>query len=118
VAAVLDRRPGEGPSTVATCHLSFVPGVNVGQLRAVCRWLRTLPGPRVLIGDLNLPGGLPARVSRWPQLARVPTYPSWRPRVQWDHALGDGIDPAAATRVQAVGLPVSDHRALLVELEV
>jgi endonuclease/exonuclease/phosphatase family metal-dependent hydrolase len=118
VAAVLDRRPGKGPMTVATCHLSFVPGVNVAQLRAACRWLRMLPGPRVLIGDLNLPGALPARVSRWSQLARVRTYPSWRPRVQWDHALGDGIEPAAATRVQAVGLALSDHLALLVELEV
>ena len=46
----------EGPFTVATAHLSFVPGWNARQLRAVTRWLASLPPPRILCGDLNLPG--------------------------------------------------------------
>ena len=47
--------PG-GSITVVVTHLSFVPGWNVAQLRAIARWARTLPGPHVLLGDLNLPG--------------------------------------------------------------
>ena len=112
VAAVVEG-PG-GPFTVVTAHLSFVPGWNVRQLRTVARWAATLPGPRLLVGDLNLPGSLPRRATGWTQLARVPTYPSWRPRVQFDHVLADR--PTTVHDVQALRLPVSDHCGLVVEL--
>jgi endonuclease/exonuclease/phosphatase family metal-dependent hydrolase len=104
-----------GPVTVVTAHLSFVPGWNVRQVRAITRWARSLPGPRLLIGDLNLPGPVPSLVSGWTRLARAPTYPSWRPRVQLDHVLADR--PTTVTRVDAVQLPVSDHCALVVDVE-
>lgn len=103
-----------GPFTVVTAHLSFVPGWNIRQLRALARWAGSFPGPRLLVGDLNLPGSLPRRVSGWTQLARVPTYPSWKPRVQFDHVLADR--PTAVRDVQALQLPVSDHCALVVDL--
>lgn len=115
LAAVLDGPAG--PVTVVTVHLSFVPGWNVAQLRALVRWLAPLPRPRLLLGDLNLPGRLPARVTGWTPLARVATYPAWRPRVQWDHVLADGLAPGAAHSATAHRLPVSDHRALLVDVE-
>ncbi|MEV7229968.1 MULTISPECIES: endonuclease/exonuclease/phosphatase family protein [Polymorphospora] len=107
-----------GELTVAATHLSFVPGWNVWQLRRVTRFLRGLPGPRVLLGDLNLPGGLPGLVSGWRSLGRRPTYPAVRPRVQLDHALVDrrgvgGLPPVVAVRTPVVG--VSDHRPLVVE---
>ena len=117
VVAGVAELPGGGTATVATCHLTFVPGANVAQLRTVCRWLSTLPGPRLLLGDLNLPGRVPALASRWRQLARTPTYPSWRPRVQWDHALGSGLAGLVrSATAQAVTAPVSDHCALRVVL--
>lgn len=106
-----------GPLTVVTAHLSFVPGWNVAQLRALSRWAREFPGPRLMIGDFNLPGAVPRLATRWVQLARVPTYPSWRPRVQFDHVLGDGIAETAVRDVEAMRLPVSDHRALVVDLD-
>jgi endonuclease/exonuclease/phosphatase family metal-dependent hydrolase len=113
VAAVVDGPYGE--MTVATTHLSFVPGWNAVQLRTLCRELTRLPGPRVLLGDLNLPGGLPARLTGWQSLARVPTYPTGEPRVQLDHVLSNDLArPVLA--VEAPALAVSDHRALLVEL--
>ncbi len=105
-----------GPFTVVTAHLSFVPGWNMRQLRAVARWAASFPGPRLLVGDLNLPGPLPRWVSGWTQLARVPTYPSWRPRVQFDHVLADHPAPVSAAR--AMRLPVSDHCGLVVDLDV
>jgi endonuclease/exonuclease/phosphatase family metal-dependent hydrolase len=104
-----------GPFTVVTAHLSFVPGWNVRQLRAVSRWATSFPGPRLLVGDLNLPGSLPRRVTGWTQLARVPTYPSWRPRVQFDHVLAERHGSVGCD-ARALQLPVSDHRALVVDL--
>ena len=104
-----------GPMTVINAHLSFVPGWNVRQLRAIARWARSLPAPRLLLGDLNLPGAVPRLVTGWTQLARVPTYPSWRPRVQFDHVLAD--TPMPVTAVQALPLEISDHCALVVDLD-
>ena len=107
-----------GPLTVATTHLSFVPGWNLRQLRRVVRTLRALPAPRLLLGDLNLPAALAGFVSGWRMLARVPTYPAPAPRVQFDHVL---LDPRGGLRMPAVcavdtpAVAVSDHRPLVVE---
>ncbi|HEU5109318.1 MAG TPA: endonuclease/exonuclease/phosphatase family protein [Micromonosporaceae bacterium] len=115
LAAVLDGPAG--PLTVACTHLSFVPGWNVGQLRRVVAALRRLPGPRLLLGDLNMPAGLARASSGWRSLARVPTYPTGRPRVQLDHVL---TDAPGAWRVRAASAPesaVSDHRPLVVDAD-
>src|SRR5258705_10821419 len=53
IAAVVETPIGR--VTIATTHLSFVPGWNVRQLRLVRRVLRTMPAPRILLADLNLP---------------------------------------------------------------
>jgi endonuclease/exonuclease/phosphatase family metal-dependent hydrolase len=103
--------------TVVTVHLSFVPGRNALQLRRVARWAGQFPAPRLLLGDLNLPGRLPARITGWRQLARTATYPSYRPRVQFDHLLASGSCGIRASQVQAMRTTVSDHSALCVDLE-
>jgi endonuclease/exonuclease/phosphatase family metal-dependent hydrolase len=107
-----------GGLVVATTHLSFVPGWNLVQVRRLVRALRGLAGPGVgcvLLGDLNAPGPLPAWASGWRRLARVPTYPAERPSMQLDHALGRGPLPPVE-RAEARLLPLSDHRAVVVEL--
>ena len=108
--------------TVAGTHASFVPGWNIPQIRQITRALRTLPGPHILLGDLNLPAPVPAWVTRWKALATgLPTFPASNPKMQLDHALLH--DPAhtfnrenqpIAARVEH--LPFSDHRALVVEI--
>ncbi|HEX2363055.1 MAG TPA: endonuclease/exonuclease/phosphatase family protein [Jiangellaceae bacterium] len=108
----------DGPFTVATAHLSFVPGRNAQQLRAIVRWLATMPSPRFLAGDLNLPGRVPGSLTGWVDLARAPTYPSWRPRVQWDHILSSGVGLGIVRAATSMRLPVSDHCALVVDLQV
>lgn len=105
-----------GLLTVVTAHLSFVPGWNVAQLRDLGRWARTMPGPRVLMGDFNLPGALPRLATGWASPARVRTYPSWRPRVQLDHVLLDGLPADAVSGARAVRTAVSDHCALVLDL--
>ncbi len=117
LAAVLDTP--SGPLTVASTHLSFVPGWNIRQLRTAVRALRRLPAPRILLGDLNLPAGPARLVSGWRPLARLATYPSAGPRAQLDHVLldpsgGDRLGPVE--RAETPTVAVSDHRPLVVQL--
>ncbi len=104
-----------GPLVVATTHLSFVPGWNLVQLRKVTGALAALELPCVLLGDLNFPGSLPGRIAGWRSLAQVRTFPGAKPSMQIDHALGHGSLPAVAG-ASARELPLSDHRALVLEL--
>lgn len=114
VAAVLETPAG--PLTVANTHLSFVPGWNVRQLRRAVRALKALPGPRVLLGDLNLPPAVARVASGWRVAAKLPTYPSMAPKIQLDHIL---IDPSAPISTRQADNPptgISDHRPLVVEV--
>ena len=61
--------------TVATAHLSFVPGVNTKQLNGLRAFVAGMPRPMILMGDFNTPGGIPGLVTGWDQVARIPTYP-------------------------------------------
>ena len=114
VALAAEVETGAGPLVVATTHLSFVPGWNLAQLRRVTGALAGLGSPCVLLGDLNFPGGLPARVTGWRPLAEVRTFPANKPSMQIDHALGHGLLPVV-TAAAARELPLSDHRALIVD---
>jgi len=103
-----------GMITIATTHLSFTPGWNVWQLRRVVRALRALPGPRILLGDLNLPGPVPRWLTGWRGLVGAPTYPAHEPKVQIDHVLADGALPPVRAARAVTGI-ISDHRALIVD---
>jgi endonuclease/exonuclease/phosphatase family metal-dependent hydrolase len=104
-----------GALTVADTHLSFVPGWNRRQLLRLVHDLRGFPGPRLLVGDLNL---TPAAVRRWSgmrSLAVAATFPAEAPDRQLDHILTD--DPSlrsGATKAEL--MPISDHRPLAVDL--
>lgn len=115
VAALLDTP--EGPLTVVATHLSFIPGWNALQLRALVRVCQPLPRPLVLLGDLNL-GPRPAgRVSGWRPVAQAATFPASAPVRQLDHVLVDGaVRPVGSALALDAG--VSDHRALLVDVAV
>jgi endonuclease/exonuclease/phosphatase family metal-dependent hydrolase len=115
LAAVV--RGARGVFTVVTAHLSFVPGYNVRQLRAIARWTAELPGPVLIAGDLNLPGAIPRLAVGWRALARGATYPSFGPRVQFDHVLGRGLAEGSVHGSRVHPLPVSDHCALSVDVD-
>ncbi len=117
-AAILATvRTPVGPVSVATTHLSFVPGWNVVQLRRLGVALRARPGPGLLLGDLNMLSSATRLLRGFTSLARVATYPATRPRIQFDHVLGAGLDPRSVSEVRVVRLPVSDHAALRVTLD-
>jgi endonuclease/exonuclease/phosphatase family metal-dependent hydrolase len=98
--------------TVVGTHLSFAPHTALAQLARLRRWARSLPGPVVLAGDLNLIGPVPATVFGAQRLVSGPSYPAATPRVQFDHVLGPAtLDPRAPEVRQ---LPLGDHRLVTV----
>jgi endonuclease/exonuclease/phosphatase family metal-dependent hydrolase len=111
VAAVIDGPFGQ--VTVCNTHLSFIPGWNGLQLRRLMRSLAGTREPLAVIGDLNMQRGKATRISGLRSLAAAPTFPAHRPARQLDHVLVRG--PLRATGpAEAVRLPLSDHRALVV----
>ncbi len=113
VAAVLEHPR----ITIACTHLSFVPSSTIRQLADVRRWLAGLPGPHLLLGDLNLPGFAVRRLTGWTPLVSSPTYPSSAPRLQLDHVLAAGLPAGSRAVGRVTQLPISDHRAVLVDLD-
>lgn len=115
-AAVIARLDTpEGPMTVANTHLSFIPGWNRVQLRRLIRDLRGFPEPRVLMGDLNMVPPTPTRWTGLRPLGSAKTFPADHPDRQLDHILTDDRD-LRADSCEAPTLPISDHRALVVDV--
>jgi endonuclease/exonuclease/phosphatase family metal-dependent hydrolase len=111
VAAVLDGPFGE--MTVCNTHLSFIPGWSALQLSRLVRSLTGTREPLALVGDLNMEQRQATRVSGLRPVATAPTFPLEHPRRQLDHVLVRG-GLTATGPAQAVRLPLSDHRALVV----
>ncbi|MFL6061352.1 MAG: endonuclease/exonuclease/phosphatase family protein [Marmoricola sp.] len=113
VAATV-QGPG-GPLTVANTHLSFLPWWNGRQLRFLERSLRGTGHPLLLAGDLNMGVARATRTTGMRELISAPTFPWDEPERQLDHLLADG--PCRVRGGGAVRLPISDHRALVVDLD-
>ena len=111
VAAVLDGPFGE--FTVCNTHLSFIPGWSALQLSRLVRSLTGTPEPLVLIGDLNMEQRQATQVTGLRAVASAATFPVDQPRRQLDHVLARGALRATGP-AEAVRLPLSDHRALVV----
>jgi endonuclease/exonuclease/phosphatase family metal-dependent hydrolase len=120
------RRPRDEPRvavgadidgvTYFTTHLSFLPPWNRVQLHRLLRTLRGLHGPQVLTGDLNIAGALPRALRDWTPLVEALTFPAEAPRVQLDHVLARRFTPTVRA-VEVVELGLSDHRAVVVDLD-
>ena len=108
----------ENGVTVINTHLSFVPGMNVYQLRKILHWAKTLPGKKILMGDLNLPGKFPEKIMKWRAAAQEFTYPSWGARLQFDHILLSSSELVNRGKIdfEPPTHMVSDHLPLGIEL--
>ena len=100
---------------MANTHLSFVPGWGRRQLVRIRRDLAVFADPVVLMGDLNMPSPRPAAITGYRSLAEHATFPVVHPDRQLDHILLRG-NIGAVTGSSATALPLSDHRALIVDL--
>jgi endonuclease/exonuclease/phosphatase family metal-dependent hydrolase len=103
-----------GLMTVVAAHLTFVDWWNGRQLARVRDALQTADRPLVLMGDLNMEPARAVRITGMRPLVTAPTFPARAPRTQLDHVLLDGDLPPATGR--AMQLPLSDHRALVVDV--
>jgi len=106
--------------SVMNTHLSFVPGLNIAQLKKLKRWAEksaAQTGNKVaIIGDLNLPKGLPVVGPQWKSLVTQNTYPSWGAKIQFDYILTkDNISKVKIIKTIATG--ISDHLPITVEIE-
>jgi endonuclease/exonuclease/phosphatase family metal-dependent hydrolase len=114
VAVAATVETPSGIVTVANVHLTFVEWWNGRQLARVRDSLSGADRPFVLMGDLNMGPARASRISRMRPLVSGLTFPAHAPREQLDHVLADGDLPPGEGRV--VELPLSDHRALVVDL--
>ena len=115
LAAVL-----ENGWTVINTHLSFVPILNLIQLKRVKKWALDLAqktGNRaVIMGDLNLPKNLPIAFSSWKSLVTANTYPSWGAKIQFDYILARDLPQVGYQGVPISSTGISDHLPLSVEI--
>jgi endonuclease/exonuclease/phosphatase family metal-dependent hydrolase len=107
----------ENGISVTTTHLSFVPLKNIQQLRKISKWVEQLSGIHILTGDFNLPWGLGPKLSGWKDLAVGPTYPSWKPSIEFDYIMSKELSPRDVKAVIHEHYGVSDHRAISVTLK-
>lgn len=113
LAAVV--RAPDGPMTVVATHLTSLREATAAQLGALAQAWAPLPRPLVVLGDFNLDAPLPADMTGLRPLATALTHPVRRPVRQIDHILGDGV--RALGPGVAVDTGLSDHRALVVDVE-
>jgi endonuclease/exonuclease/phosphatase family metal-dependent hydrolase len=106
--------------TVINTHLSFVPGVNYWQLRKIKHWAKKLSEQYktqvLIIGDMNLPKGLPAVGSSWNSLVTQNSYPSWGAKIQFDYILSNTLQPDQFEVLPAVVTGMSDHLPISVRI--
>jgi hypothetical protein len=84
----------ENGITITTTHLSFAPGVNIYQLGKLTNFLKTIPGKHT--------GG-------WSSLIKQSTYPSWKPKIQFDYLLAKRESGFTATQLPQLKPIISDH---------
>jgi endonuclease/exonuclease/phosphatase family metal-dependent hydrolase len=107
--------------TVINTHLSFVPFVNYRQLRKIKKWAAQLSEQYktevLIIGDMNLPKGLPAVASVWNSLVEQNSYPSWGGKVQFDYILSNTLKPDQFEALPTVVTGMSDHLPVRVDIQ-
>jgi endonuclease/exonuclease/phosphatase family metal-dependent hydrolase len=112
----------ENGFTVATTHLSFVPGVNIFQLNKLSSFLKKIAGALVLAGDLNLPANLPSKLSGFRSVLSQSTYPSWGPKIQFDYIMTrkNLLKTARVTHqeIKSINPGISDHIPIGVVLQI
>jgi endonuclease/exonuclease/phosphatase family metal-dependent hydrolase len=102
--------------SVAVTHLGL-RGAAASELPLVFDAMRGRAAPRVVMGDFNLdPSDVEplAKGAGFERVVSEKTWPAKQPRRTIDHVLLDGF---RATAVVVAPLPVSDHLALVVEVD-
>ena len=106
--------------TIFNTHLSFVPGVNLFQLKKLKRWALEIAEDTntkpLILGDLNLPKNLPVVGSDWKSVIQQNTYPSWGAKIQFDYLLTHGENLESFKDLGTIATGISDHLPLRAEV--
>ena len=105
--------------TVINTHLSFVPLVNIYQFLKLSRWAKKIEREHstrvLLVGDFNLPWGIPSKITRWKRATRALSYPSWNPKISFDYIFAQQENLSQLQEIEIPALTISDHRPVSVE---
>jgi endonuclease/exonuclease/phosphatase family metal-dependent hydrolase len=91
--------------------------MNLIQLRKLKNWADTFGDKVLLMGDFNLPNAIPAIGSKWQSLFSQNTYPSWKPKFQFDYILSKGVALKDVIQVPTTASGISDHLPLTIEID-
>ena len=99
---------GRTPLTIIGVHLGHLTHGSPRQMRALQRQVATLPGPTLVVGDLNC-WGPPLRLMLHGlhDSVKGPTWPAWRPHSRIDHILVS--DPSLVASSAVLPDAGSDH---------
>ncbi|CAB4889170.1 unannotated protein [freshwater metagenome] len=115
IAAVL-----ENGWTVINTHLSFVPIVNIYQLLKITRWAKIIERDYftrvIIVGDFNLPWGIPSKLTQWKRATKTRSYPSWKPAISFDYILINASELKKCEEVIYPQISISDHRPIGIDL--
>jgi len=114
VAVAARVQTPERELTVVNTHLSFVSWWGRHQLRTLMSSLHDAD-PMLLVGDLNMSLARARAITAMRPLVSQTTFPAHGPREQLDHVLSRG-DVGDLVDARVHELPLSDHRALSVDL--
>ena len=110
----------ENGFTIVNTHLSFVPGVNLAQLKRLKSWALEISNESntkvLLVGDLNLPKNLPVAFSNWRSLVTKNTYPSWGAKIQFDYILSNQLNASEYQTITFTPSGISDHLPIGIEI--
>jgi endonuclease/exonuclease/phosphatase family metal-dependent hydrolase len=94
--------------------------VNIYQLFKLSRWATSIEREYltkvILLGDFNLPGGIPSKLTPWKRATQSLSYPSWAPKISFDYILMRQEHLAESAEVITPDLDISDHRAISIDL--
>lgn len=111
----------DGGWLVANMHSSFVPGWAHFLVWRAARWARAQAKQQglrlVFCGDLNLKSHWFLKFCGLRSLTHTPTFPAWQPDQHIDHICVERNDPAVAISERVERFGVSDHCALVVEIQ-
>jgi hypothetical protein len=115
IVAKLDTS-GRTPLTIIGVHLGHLTQGSPRQMRALQRHAASLPGPTLLVGDLNC-WGPPLRIMLHGlhDAVKGPTWPAWRPHSRIDHILVS--DPSLVASSEVLPDAGSDHLPIRCVLE-
>lgn len=109
---------GDGPVALAVTHLAVAHPISDRQQARLGELAAGLPHPLVVLGDMNREPHQVAPLAAMVGLVAVehePTHPVAKPRLNIDHIL---VSPdLRITSVEVRATEMSDHRALLVDVE-